>query len=138
MRELDQIRATRGGCPTGNGSRDLRRKPAGQMGIPRGRSDLSGRRSGRIRGALRSAYRACLQLAEEKAANTSAFRLSAPEFTDIPCERRRAIALDEVIPHLKEPGRKLQRVVFVLFDDRTSRHMRRRCAGSVRLTGSLQ
>ena len=30
-----------------------------------------------------------------------------------------AIAIDEVVQHLKDPKRKLQRVVFVLFDDRT-------------------
>ena len=68
---------------------------------------------------LRSAYRACLQLAEETGCEYISFPSISTGVYGYPVREAAVIAIDEVIRHLKDPHRKLQRVVFVLFDDRT-------------------
>ena len=118
MRELDEIRKSKGGCPTGSAvATSAGSLPAkwvfhavgpiysdGQSGEPE---------------ALRSAYRACLDLAEEKGAEYISFPSISTGVYGYPVREAATIAIDEVASALKGEGRKLQRVVFVLFDDRT-------------------
>jgi O-acetyl-ADP-ribose deacetylase (regulator of RNase III) len=68
---------------------------------------------------LRSAYRACLSLAEEKGAEYISFPSISTGVYGYPVHEAARIALTEVVAALREEGRKLKRVVFVLFDDRT-------------------
>jgi O-acetyl-ADP-ribose deacetylase len=118
MRELDEIRKSKGGCATGSAvATSAGTLPAkwvfhavgpiysdGQSGEPE---------------ALRSAYRACLDLAEEKGAEYISFPSISTGVYGYPVREAATIAIDEVVSALREEGRKLQRVVFVLFDDRT-------------------
>jgi O-acetyl-ADP-ribose deacetylase len=118
MRELDEIRKSKGGCATGSAvATSAGTLPAkwvfhavgpiysdGQSGEPE---------------ALRSAYRACLKLAEEKGAEYISFPSISTGVYGYPVREAASIAIGEVASALKEEGRKLQRVVFVLFDDRT-------------------
>jgi O-acetyl-ADP-ribose deacetylase len=68
---------------------------------------------------LRSAYRACLDLAEEKGAEYISFPSISTGVYGYPVHEAARIALDEVVSSLRDETRKLKRVVFVLFDDRT-------------------
>jgi O-acetyl-ADP-ribose deacetylase len=118
MRELDEIRKSRGGCPTGSAvATSAGNLPAkwvfhavgpiysdGQSGEPE---------------LLRSAYRACLDLAEEKHVDYISFPSISTGVYGYPVREAALIALEEVTGVLKAPDRKLQRAVFVLFDDRT-------------------
>jgi O-acetyl-ADP-ribose deacetylase (regulator of RNase III) len=118
MRELDEIRKSKGGCPTGSAvATSAGSLPAkwvfhavgpiysdGQSGEPE---------------LLRSAYRACLELAEEKDVEYISFPSISTGVYGYPVREAAAIALHEVTGALKQPDRKLQRAVFVLFDART-------------------
>jgi O-acetyl-ADP-ribose deacetylase (regulator of RNase III) len=118
MRELDEIRAASGGCSTGSAvattAGDLPAKWVFHAVGPVYKDGKSGEPE-----ALRSAYRACLALAEEKGAEYLSFPSISTGVYGYPIAQAAPIALEEVINALKEPGRKLQRAVFVLFDDRT-------------------
>ena len=118
MRELDEIRATRGGCPTGSAvatsAGSLPAKWVFHAVGPIYKDGESGEAA-----ELRSAYRACLQLAEETGCEYISFPSISTGVYGYPVREAAVIAIDEVVRHLKDPHRKLQRVVFVLFDDRT-------------------
>lgn len=118
LRELDEIRHTQGGCPTGSAvATSAGGLPAkwvfhavgpvyqdGEQGEPE---------------SLRSAYRSCLDLAEQKGAEYVSFPSISTGIYGYPVKEAAALALDEVARALQEDGRKLQKAVFVLFDDRT-------------------
>src|SRR5436190_14013712 len=118
MRELDQLHSTRGGCPTGTAvattAGDL---PAKWVFHAVGPIYREGDPS--VADALRSAYRACLQLAEEYECEYISFPSISTGVYGYPVREAAPIALAEVVAGWKEPGRKLQRAVFVLFDNRT-------------------
>ncbi|HYP08636.1 MAG TPA: O-acetyl-ADP-ribose deacetylase [Bryobacteraceae bacterium] len=117
-RELDEILQTHGECPTGKavatsaGSLPAKWVFHAVGPIYRGGEDGEAE-------ALRSAYRACLDLAEEKGAEYVSFPSISTGVYGYPVEEAARIALNEVISALREEKRKLSRVVFVLFDDRT-------------------
>jgi O-acetyl-ADP-ribose deacetylase (regulator of RNase III) len=118
MRELDQIRRTKGGCPTGSAvATSAGSLPAKWVFHAVGPIYSDGE-SGEPQ-ALRSAYRACLDLAEEKGAQYISFPSISTGVYGYPIREAAEIALEEVANALKQEGRHLQRVVFVLFDDRT-------------------
>src|SRR5690349_6931084 len=118
MRELDEIRKLKGGCPTGSAvATSAGSLPAkwvfhavgpiysdGQSGEPE---------------ALRSAYRSCLNLAEQKGAEYISFPSISTGVYGYPVREAAAIAIGEVVDALREDGRRLQKIVIVLFDDRT-------------------
>jgi O-acetyl-ADP-ribose deacetylase (regulator of RNase III) len=118
MQELDVIRKRQGGCPTGSAvatsAGNLPAKwvfhavgPIYQDGA-HGEPEL-----------LRSAYRACLDLAEEKGVESISFPSISTGVYGYPVREAAAIAVGEVSSRLAEEGRRLSKVVFVLFDDKT-------------------
>lgn len=117
-RELDEILQTLGECPTGSavatsaGSLPAKWVFHAVGPVYRGGDDGEAE-------ALRSAYRACLELAEEKGAEYISFPSISTGVYGYPVEEAAGIALGEVISALREEKRKLSRVIFVLFDDRT-------------------
>ena len=117
-RELDEIRLRRGGCPTGSAvATSAGNLPAKWVFHAVGPIYENGRNG--EPDALEAAYRACLDLAEEKGAEY----LSCPSISTgvygYPVCDAAPIALRTVIGRLKEEDRVLKKVVFVLFDDKT-------------------
>jgi O-acetyl-ADP-ribose deacetylase (regulator of RNase III) len=117
--ELDEIRAKQGGCPTGSA-------------VPTSAGNLPAKyvfhAVGPIYGQgddvaekLASAYRACLRLSEEKGISYISFPSVSTGVYGYPVAEAAPIALREIIDHLRREDTKLQRAVFVLFDDRTHR-----------------
>jgi O-acetyl-ADP-ribose deacetylase (regulator of RNase III) len=118
MRELDEIRRSRGGCPTGSAVATTAGSLPAKWVFHAVGPIYSDGQSGEPE-ALRSAYRACLDLAEEKGAGYISFPSISTGVYGYPVHEAAAIAIGEVADALKEESRKLQRVIFVLFDDRT-------------------
>ena len=100
MRELDQIRKTKGGCPTGSAvATSAGSLPAKWVFHAVGPIYSDGE-SGEPQ-ALRSAYRACLDLAEEKGAQYISFPSISTGVYGYPIREAAAIALDEVANALR-------------------------------------
>jgi O-acetyl-ADP-ribose deacetylase (regulator of RNase III) len=116
--ELDEIRAKTGGCPTGSAvattAGNLPAKHVFHAVGPIYRDGSSGEPK-----QLASAYRSCLQLAEEKSVEYMSFPSISTGVYGYPLEEAAPIALRVVAEHLSDAKNTLQRVVFVLFDDRT-------------------
>jgi O-acetyl-ADP-ribose deacetylase (regulator of RNase III) len=118
MRELDVIRASTGGCPTGSAVATT----AGQLpaqyvfhavgpiwhGGGQGEPEL-----------LASAYQTCLQLAEEREISSLTFPSISTGVYGFPVELAAPIAVGCVARHLKASEGCLRTVTFVLFDTRT-------------------
>jgi O-acetyl-ADP-ribose deacetylase (regulator of RNase III) len=68
---------------------------------------------------LASAYRSCLALAEEKGIAYMSFPSISTGIYGYPVEQAAPIALGAVAKHLINPENSLQRVIFVLFDEKT-------------------
>ncbi len=118
MRELDEIRQRQGGCPIGSAVATSAGSLPAKWVFHAVGPIYSGGKNGEPE-ALRSAYRSCLDLAEDKGAEYVSFPSISTGVYGYPIAEAAAIALDEVAHRLSEPGRKLQKVVFVLFDDKT-------------------
>jgi O-acetyl-ADP-ribose deacetylase (regulator of RNase III) len=117
-RELDEIIKQQGGCTTGSAvATSAGVLPAKWVFHAVGPVYIDGD-SGEAE-ALRSAYRACLELAEQKGAEYMSFPSISTGVYGYPVEQAAEIAIAEVVSALQDPKRKLQRIVFVLFDDRT-------------------
>jgi O-acetyl-ADP-ribose deacetylase (regulator of RNase III) len=117
-RELDEIRKRQGGCPTGSAvATSAGSLPAKWVFHAVGPIYSGGTNSEPE--ALRSAYRSCLDLAEQKGAEYVSFPSISTGVYGYPVQEAADIALGEVAHRLAEEGRKLQKVIFVLFDDRT-------------------
>jgi O-acetyl-ADP-ribose deacetylase (regulator of RNase III) len=117
--ELDEIRVKQGGCPTGSAvATSAGTLPAKYVfhavgpiyGDGRGAADK-----------LASAYRSCLRLAEDKGISYMSFPSISTGVYGYPVAEAAPIALREVAQHLGRSETKLQRAIFVLFDDRTFR-----------------
>jgi O-acetyl-ADP-ribose deacetylase (regulator of RNase III) len=118
MQELDEIRRTTGGCRTGEAvATTAGGLPAKYVFHAVGPIYEDG--SHGEEGELASAYRSCLNLAEEKGVSYLSFPSISTGIYGYPVEQAAGIALREVTEHLRNEANKLQRVVFVLFDDRT-------------------
>lgn len=118
IRELDEIRKKQGGCPTGSAvATSAGNLPAKWVFHAVG-PIYEGGDEGEPED-LRSAYRACLDLAEQKGAQYISFPSISTGVYGYPVREAAEIALDEVLSALQAENRKLQKVVFVLFDDRT-------------------
>lgn len=116
-----------GGCPTGSavitGAGDL---PARYVihavgpvwsGGDRGEDEL-----------LRSAYRSSLELAERHGVRTIAFPSLSTGAYRFPVQRAARLALSTVREHLEKGTSRLERVLFVLFDEATLEVYRRALA----------
>ena len=114
MRELDGIRARIGRCPTGSavatGAGQLPAKYVFHAVGPVYRDGRHGEPE-----LLASCYRKCLEMAEERAAETVSFPAISTGVYGYPLEEAAAIALREVKAHLEKPEGKVREVVFVLF-----------------------
>jgi O-acetyl-ADP-ribose deacetylase (regulator of RNase III) len=118
MQELDAIRADGRGCPTGSAvATTAGTLPAKYVfhavgpiyrGGSAGEADL-----------LASVYQSCLKLAEEKMIEYMSFPSISTGIYGYPVEEAAAIAIRTVAEHLNHPNNKVQRVVFVLFDEKT-------------------
>jgi O-acetyl-ADP-ribose deacetylase (regulator of RNase III) len=106
-----------GGCSTGSavatGAGNLKARHVFHAVGPIWRGGQQGEE-----GLLASAYRRCLQLAEEKRCHSLAFPSISTGIYGYPVEKAAPVALREVVEHF---GRavELDRVVFVLFDGAT-------------------
>ena len=118
--ELAEIRTKQRGCPTGSAvATTAGNLPAKYVfhavgPIWRGGKDHEPE-------LLASAYRSCLALAESKGSGYISFPSISTGVYGYPIEQAAPIALQEVIRHLESPETKLQKALFVLFDDATHR-----------------
>jgi O-acetyl-ADP-ribose deacetylase (regulator of RNase III) len=65
---------------------------------------------------LASCYRTCLRLAEERGVNTIAFPAISTGVYGYPIVDAAAVAVREVVAHLKRPDTPVGRVLFAVFD----------------------
>jgi O-acetyl-ADP-ribose deacetylase (regulator of RNase III) len=118
--ELDSIIATQGGCRTGSAvpttAGNLPAKYVFHAVGPIYRGGTANEAD-----SLASAYRACLALAEDKRISYISFPSISTGVYGYPVEEAAPIALGEVVAHLQNGSAKLQRAIFVLFDDPTFR-----------------
>ena len=118
MQELDLIRKERGGCPTGSAvattAGSLPAKYVFHAVGPIWRGGGNGEAE-----QLASAYRACLELAEERGLAYISFPSISTGVYGYPTDQAAVIGLTEAINVLREEARKVQKILFVLFDDRT-------------------
>ncbi|MCS7313906.1 MAG: O-acetyl-ADP-ribose deacetylase [Bryobacterales bacterium] len=118
MRELDEIRARQGGCPTGSavvtGAGNL---PARYVFHAVGPIWRGGDRNEAE--LLASCYRTCLALAEERGLSTISFPSISTGAYGYPVRQAAEIAMQEVCRHLQRPDTRLREVIFVLFDQAT-------------------
>lgn len=118
--ELDAIKEQQGGCPTGSAvSTTAGQLPAKYVfhavgpifhGGKQGEPEL-----------LASAYRSCLALAEEKSIAYLSFPSISTGIYGYPVDEAALIALRECVGHLRNAENKLQKIIFVLFDENTHR-----------------
>jgi len=116
MRELDQIRAKAGGCPTGSavvtGAGLLPARFVFHAVGPVYRDGKHGETE-----LLASCYRTCLALAEEREIETITFPSISTGAYGYPIKDAAGIALREVARHLQQETNKLRQVFLVLFSE---------------------
>lgn len=114
MRELDGIRKQIGRCPTGGAvATGAGRLPAKYVFHAVGPVYRDGKHGEPE--LLRSCYRTCLAMAEERGIGTISFPAISTGIYGYPLEEAAAIATDEAKAHLEAPATRVERVVFVLF-----------------------
>ena len=115
MRDLDEIRASSGGCPTGSAVvTSAGALPAQHVIHAVGPIYQDGRHNEAA--LLASCYRKCLELAEEQGARTVSFPAISTGAYGYPAEEAAEIALDSVAQHFEETESGVRNVLFVLFD----------------------
>lgn len=118
--ELDEIRAKKGGCPTGSAvATSAGNLPAKYVFHAVG--PVYDKGGAAVAEQLASAYRSCLALAEERGIAYISFPSISTGVYGYPVAEAAPIALREVAAHLRRQDTKLQRAIFVLFDDPTWR-----------------
>jgi O-acetyl-ADP-ribose deacetylase (regulator of RNase III) len=118
MQELQALRSKQGGCPTGDAvATSAGSLPAKYVFHAVGPVYTDGK-SGESE-QLASAYRRCMELAEQKGVKYISFPSISTGIYGYPVEQAAPIALREVLGHLQREGTKVQKAIFVLFDDRT-------------------
>lgn len=115
MRELDEIRAAKGGCPTGSAVvTTAGALPAQYVFHAVGPIYTDGRHGEPAQ--LAACYRTCLELAEERGLRTVSFPAISTGAYGYPLEEAAGIALETVAHHLDQPESGVREVLFVLFD----------------------
>jgi O-acetyl-ADP-ribose deacetylase len=118
MRELDSIRDSKGGCPTGSavatGAGSL---PAKHVFHAVGPVYRDGRH--REPELLASCYRTCLELAEQHGIRSISFPAISTGAYGYPLEEAARIALETTAGRLREDSCLVKDVLFVLFDQGT-------------------
>ena len=119
MRELDEIRASTGGCATGSavatGGGSL---PAQYVFHAVGPVYHDGKHGEPEQ--LASCYRTCLDLAGRYGLRTISFPAISAGAYGYPLEEAAAVALDAIGQHLEQEDCQVRDVLFVLFDQGTS------------------
>jgi len=115
MRELDEIRANSGGCPTGSAVvTSAGALPAQHVIHAVGPIYRDGQHGEPAH--LASCYRKSLELAEERGARTVSFPAISTGVYGYPIDAAAEIALDSVAQHFEQTGSGVREVLFVLFD----------------------
>jgi O-acetyl-ADP-ribose deacetylase (regulator of RNase III) len=115
MRELDEIRKTSSGCPTGSAVvTSAGSLPAQFVFHAVGPIYHDGRHGEADQ--LAACYRSCLQLAEERGVRSISFPAISTGAYGYPAEEAAAIALETVASHLEAAESGVREVLFVLFD----------------------
>jgi O-acetyl-ADP-ribose deacetylase (regulator of RNase III) len=115
MRELDGIRASAGGCPTGSavvtsaGALPARHVFHAVGPIYRDGMHSEGRK-------LAACYNACFDLAEQHAARTISFPAISTGANGYPLEEAAGVALETMAARLRNPDCQVQDVLLILFD----------------------
>jgi len=118
MRELDGIRTTQGGCPTGSAvATTAGRLPAKFVFHAVGPVYRDGRHG--EPDLLASCYRTSLEMAEARGAETISFPSISTGAYGYPIGEAARIAVRSVAEHLARPESKVRQVTFVLFDQLT-------------------
>ncbi|MGB9604834.1 MAG: O-acetyl-ADP-ribose deacetylase [Bryobacteraceae bacterium] len=118
MRELDEIRARQGGCPTGSAVvTSAGALPARYVFHAVGPIWRGGRHNEPE--LLASCYRTCLALAEERGLEKISFPSISTGAYGYPVGEAASIAIEQVCRHLERPDTHLKEVIFVLFDQGT-------------------
>jgi O-acetyl-ADP-ribose deacetylase len=115
MRELDEIRASSGGCPTGSavvtGAGALPAQYVFHAVGPIYRDGLHGEPE-----QLANCYRKCLELAEQHGVRSVSFPAISTGVYGYPLEEAAGIALETIAARLEDPNCTLRDVSIVLFD----------------------
>jgi len=115
MRELDEIRANSGGCPTGSAVvTTAGALPAQHVFHAVGPIYRDGQHGEPAH--LASCYRKCLELAEEHGVRTISFPAISTGVYGYPVEEAAAIAVDTIAQHLRRPESGVRDVLLVLFE----------------------
>lgn len=115
MRELDEIRESSGGCPTGSAVvTSSGALPAQCIFHAVGPIYHDGRHGEPAQ--LAACYRKCLELAEQRNVRSISFPAISTGAYGYPAEEAAGIALKTVAGHLNQPESGVREVLFVLFD----------------------
>ncbi len=115
MRELDEIRATSGGCPTGSAVvTTAGALPAQYVFHAVGPIYRDGRHGEPAQ--LASCYRKCLELAEERSVRIISFPAISTGVYGYPAQEAAGIALETLGAHLDRREAEVREVFLVLFD----------------------
>jgi O-acetyl-ADP-ribose deacetylase (regulator of RNase III) len=115
MRELDEVRAISGGCPTGSAVvTTAGALPAQYIFHAVGPIYRDGRHGEPAQ--LASCYRTCLELAEERGARTISFPAISTGAYGYPAQEAAGIALETIAAHLDGSRTNVREVFVVLFD----------------------
>ena len=118
MRELDQIRATAGGCPPGSAvATSAGNLPARFVFHAVGPVYRGGGNNEAV--LLAGCYRTSLALAEERGLRIVAFPSISTGAYGYPVQEAAGIAIAAVRGHLENPANRVEEAVFVLFDQAT-------------------
>jgi O-acetyl-ADP-ribose deacetylase (regulator of RNase III) len=118
MQELDKIRASSGGCPTGSAvATTAGALPAkyvlhavGPVYHGGGKDEAK---------LLASCYTTCLKMADEKGVHTITFPSISTGVYGYPVDEAAGVALGAVAEQLSREGTQVREATFVLFDQRT-------------------
>ncbi len=116
MRELDEIRAQSGGCPTGSAVVTTAGKLPARFVFHAVGPVYRGGKHGEPE-LLASCYRTCLRLAEEQGIATLAFPSISTGIYGYPIGEAAAIALAEITRHLNAQAGTLRQITVVLFSE---------------------
>ncbi len=115
MRELNEIRAKSGGCPTGGAvATTAGALPAQHVFHAVGPIFRDGKHGEADH--LGSCYRKCLELAEERGVRTISFPAISTGVYGYPVEEAASIAIDAITQHLRQPECGVREVLLVLFE----------------------
>lgn len=118
MRELDQIRARTGGCPTGSAVATTAGNLPARFVFHAVGPVYGGGRHNEAE-LLASCHRTCLAMAEERDLRVVSFPAISTGTYGYPVEEAAPIALAAARAHLEREDARVQEVIFVLYDRAT-------------------